>query len=647
MTTTGGSAPSPDQLRLERLARLQALTAELSAAATPEEVARTIFDRGLSLVGARAVTLFWETGPGVLELVHGLGLSEPFVARYRTIHADTPIPSATAYRTGAPVWLGTSAQIAAEYPEAARLVEGEGDQAWAAIPLVADRSRGALELRFEAARTFDPEEREFVLAVARSCAQALERARLFEAQKRLAERLQSLQSTTAALAGALTPTEVAAVVFRGLVGLGAREGAIFSRAGEEALELVHSHGQDAALRARLGRISLAEDLPVAAAVRTGEPSWLDSPEAIRAAYPALEPERARRGDGAWAAVPLAVEGRCVGALGLAFPEGRRVREEDRSFVLALAQQGAQALERARLYEAQRRLAERLGQIQSASAALSGAATPPGVAAAAFRGLATLGARAAEFHALDGPERLVLLVRHGPAVPAGRPVAIDQPVPAAEVVRTGKALWLESPDDIEGRFPELERERAARGEAAWAVVPLLAGGETVGALSVAFGEPRRFQADEKAFIRMLAMPCAQAIDRARLYEAAARHREDAEWTAATLEALVGAAPVGMALFDREMRFLRVNRVLAEIDGLPAEAHLGRTPGELLPLLPGDALGAAFRRVLETGQRVDDLAVSGETPAAAGTTRRWAVSFYPVRVGAEVIGVGLLVREEPAR
>src|SRR3712207_5500252 len=49
--------------------------------------------------------------------------------------------------------------------------------------------------------------------------------------------------------------------------------------------------------------------------------------------------------------------------------------------------------------------------------------------------------------------------------------------------------------------------------------------------------------------------------------------------ALLDAVFGAAPVGIALYDLELRFRRVNPALAQMNHLPAEQHLGRTPGEL--------------------------------------------------------------------
>ena len=627
------SIPRPDAaaLRLERLERLQALTAELSAAATPQEVARIIFDRGLSLVGARVVTLYWERGPGELELVHGLGVSEEFVQQFRLIGTDTPLPSAEVYRTGRPVWLGTPEAIRARFPEAARIAIAEGVQAWAALPLVVDRSRGALGLRFDAARPFDSEEREFVLAVARQCAQALERARLFEAQQRLADRLGTLQAITSELSAALTPREVAAIVYRHLLGLGAKGGLVLSLDGagfSPVLALDADELRDALLAGPTG--------PHLDVLGKGQPTWLESPAAIAEAYPALEALRARRGDGAWGILPLRMEGRDVGVLVIAFPPGRTPSEDDRAFAAVLAQQAAQALERARLFETQRQLAERLGQLNAGAAALSGAVTPAEVAAATFGPLSALGARAAALYAIEGGERLALVARtgaHGDDEEGGDPAG-----PAAEVVRTGRALWLESRDELQARFPELA---AAPGEA-WAVVPLLAAGNALGALTVTFTAARRFEADEKAFVRMLAMPSAQALERTRLAAAAAQGRREAEWLVALLEGALSAAPVGLALVDREMRVIRASARLARLAGLPDDAQRGRPLGELFPGVPAAPLAEAFARAIASGERVDQE-LSGESAGAPAETRRLALTWYPVRVSTEIVGCGVLMRE----
>jgi PAS domain S-box-containing protein len=109
----------------------------------------------------------------------------------------------------------------------------------------------------------------------------------------------------------------------------------------------------------------------------------------------------------------------------------------------------------------------------------------------------------------------------------------------------------------------------------------------------------------------------------------------------LEALYEGAPVGLGFWDADLRYRRVNPKLAEINGLPAEAHVGRTPAELLGAV-GEQAEAAFRRVLETRSAIVEMAFTGETPAAPGTTRNWLASFYPV-LDAEgaAIGVGGVV------
>jgi PAS domain-containing protein len=49
----------------------------------------------------------------------------------------------------------------------------------------------------------------------------------------------------------------------------------------------------------------------------------------------------------------------------------------------------------------------------------------------------------------------------------------------------------------------------------------------------------------------------------------------------IEAIYRSAPIGLGVLDRELRYVRVNDLLARINGLPPAAHLGRRVSELLP------------------------------------------------------------------
>ena len=101
-------------------------------------------------------------------------------------------------------------------------------------------------------------------------------------------------------------------------------------------------------------------------------------------------------------------------------------------------------------------------------------------------------------------------------------------------------------------------------------------------------------------------------------------------------------MGFALFDREMRYVRVNVALTELNGLPEEAHIGVRPTELLPHLAEQVLGV-FRRVLDGEESVSDVEVSGATYADPGLERHLLTNWYPIRDDGEIVGVGVFVSD----
>jgi PAS domain S-box-containing protein len=107
------------------------------------------------------------------------------------------------------------------------------------------------------------------------------------------------------------------------------------------------------------------------------------------------------------------------------------------------------------------------------------------------------------------------------------------------------------------------------------------------------------------------------------------RRQAEEALALLDILVTTAPVGMAFFDASLRFTRINQALADINGLPVEAHLGRTLREVLPAI-APMLEPLFQRAL-AGESLLGQEVSAPHPARPGEQGHWLVSHYPVRDG----------------
>jgi PAS domain S-box-containing protein len=174
----------------------------------------------------------------------------------------------------------------------------------------------------------------------------------------------------------------------------------------------------------------------------------------------------------------------------------------------------------------------------------------------------------------------------------------------------------------------------------------AAGASIGVLVVLDQSPRAWGAAETALLRDLAAAIGSDLVALARSAALEQARQQQAETLATLETLLANAPIGFAFFDREHRYVRLNETLAAINGLPIEAHLGRPITELLPSI-GASVASIIDAVFASGQPLENLDVSGETPAAPGATRSWLVGFYPVRSGSEVIYVGGVVMDITAR
>jgi PAS domain S-box-containing protein len=130
------------------------------------------------------------------------------------------------------------------------------------------------------------------------------------------------------------------------------------------------------------------------------------------------------------------------------------------------------------------------------------------------------------------------------------------------------------------------------------------------------------------------------EHAALEEQLREVEQEAAQTLTLLETLQATAPIGFGFVDREHRFVRVNETLAALNGRAPEWHLGRTVAEVVPELWPE-IEPAYRQVLDSGEAVVNQALEGSSPAANGETGFWLVSFYPVRIDAKMIGIGIVV------
>ena len=173
---------------------------------------------------------------------------------------------------------------------------------------------------------------------------------------------------------------------------------------------------------------------------------------------------------------------------------------------------------------------------------------------------------------------------------------------------------------------------ARAGARAAARPLLARGERLGTLALAAPDPE--------LAAELAQRCAARSTARRLVA-------EADEAYGMLDAVFARAPVGLALYDRELRVVRINDHLAEIDGIPAAEQIGRPVTEIVPDVEG--IVPAMREVLATGRELVNVELAGSTSAAPGVRREFEVSYFPVRRrgDGEVLGVGCVVFEVTER
>lgn len=181
------SLTTEQQLRqtAERLARLQRVTAALSAAVTREQVADVVMEHALPALNAAVGVIMLLTDDGKeLVILRTVGYPQHLTEKWARFSADVPMAIPDAVRHQYIVILENWDERARRYPEFSHTRIPGSDGALVAIPLlIQDRAIGAIGLSFAEPRTFADDERTFMLALAGQCAQALERARLYDAER--------------------------------------------------------------------------------------------------------------------------------------------------------------------------------------------------------------------------------------------------------------------------------------------------------------------------------------------------------------------------------------------------------------------------------------------------------------------------------
>ncbi len=167
------------------IAKLFSLTAALSVASTPTDVADAVVEQATAAFEATGTVIARVIDGGKqLEILRAGAMPEAILESWRRFSLDLPVPLADVARTGTALFLESRDDWVARYPDAISLLDATGHQSHIVAPLVVEgRAIGALGITFDRPRAFSDEDRTLALAIARQCALALDRARLFELER--------------------------------------------------------------------------------------------------------------------------------------------------------------------------------------------------------------------------------------------------------------------------------------------------------------------------------------------------------------------------------------------------------------------------------------------------------------------------------
>ena len=530
----------------ERIEHLYRISSSLVRALTLDDVAEITLGVIKDLLGAEVASLTLVNAEArCIELLAFSGTLDPVaMERFRSISLDDySVPVTVAVRSAAPVFIESPEEHERRFPE---MVGGSPYQGGTRISvplLVADGVLGAMNFGFRRWQRLDDEERSFLLAVADQCALALERARLYDAERKARKHAEAAQRETNLL-------------FRLSESIGKANALdeVYEPALECVLAALHVERAAILLLDDAGKMrfrsfkGLSEDYrqsveghsPWSPEERHPLP-WMIEDVRLEDSLAALRPVLAAEGIVAAGFIPLVHQQRLLGKF-MVYCEGpRRFAQREVELAQTIAAEVSQAIARAELLESERLArsaaeghAQRMHGLQQLTARLSQAATPGQVAEAVIdEGIRALHAAAGGLWLVNESDRRVELLYSSNFSPErsrdflhiAMPSAI--PMPVLDVLHERKPIWLADKASFSQHYPELAAKLEPRLEYGVACLPLIIDERCVGALSYTFEHLDWLDEAQRDLLLTMAHHSELALARAQLFEREQRARARAE------------------------------------------------------------------------------------------------------------------------
>ncbi|MCX4847474.1 SpoIIE family protein phosphatase [Streptomyces sp. NBC_00893] len=174
--------------RARELYHLLHLAATLTEAVGVQDVVDRVPRQIMPAFGIQALAVM-TAEEGRLRIIGHLGYTTELMDRFDATPLTSSTPAVRVLATGIPAFFATFADLRRAYPPATLQ---DNMAAWAFLPLTASgRTVGSMVLAYDRPHPFAAEERAILTSIAGLVAQALERARLYDAQYQLAHSLQA------------------------------------------------------------------------------------------------------------------------------------------------------------------------------------------------------------------------------------------------------------------------------------------------------------------------------------------------------------------------------------------------------------------------------------------------------------------------
>jgi GAF domain-containing protein/anti-sigma regulatory factor (Ser/Thr protein kinase) len=428
-------------------------------------------------------------------------------------------PAGAVLADGTPRYYESPEEIDAAHPALAPRRRTDGIAALACVPLLAGgRMVGVLQMHWRRPTPMPAMLRDEIVSFASKVAQALDRAHLVDEHLTDATRSEQLAQLAADLAQITDIERIAETTSRACVAiLGTQTASVVER-GDDRHYHVHLAGHVGPKARRTWyELPVEFDSHPARVFRTGEWQTHTSPDAINAAFPTFPAsEYLRLGVGAMVSAPLTEHGTVHGVVTLTWAEPHDPSPRERDWIATVASAVSQALLRSRLAQRAQTARERAEALARLAAAIAELRDPAELAVTivdAVRG--ATGADRATVFALDDERTALVRVATGGTV-FGTPideVPLASPLPVATAARTRAAVYLNR-EELAADHPILA-DRMPQMFAS-ASLPLVAHGQLMGVLALAYAAERAFDADERAHLAAVTSHTALALERARLF-----------------------------------------------------------------------------------------------------------------------------------